>query len=69
MTLAPTTAPAAGNTASTPGSELTHLFCCDPDRALCGLDISEAGEPQEGEQDCVVCADLDEQDIDCPQCP
>jgi uncharacterized protein (DUF1778 family) len=63
-----TAAPAA-DSSTTPASELTHRYCCDENLALCGLDITELGEARPGEQDCVVCEDLDEADIACPQCP
>jgi hypothetical protein len=39
---------------------LDHLVCCDPDRALCGADVSgyEWAEDVEEPEDCVVCIDL-----------
>lgn len=62
--------PVSGTAASAPPSdEVTHVYCCDPDRSLCGLDLTGTGPARPGEQDCVVCADLDEADIDCPLCP
>lgn len=40
----------------------THLFCCDPDRSLCGLDMTGwESTGQENDTDCAVCADLSEQ--------
>lgn len=57
---------APDSTSNGPG-ELDHLFCCDPDTALCGADISDtvygAGD---GETTCVVCADLEA--TACPRC-
>ncbi|MCX4677656.1 hypothetical protein OG413_20505 [Streptomyces sp. NBC_01433] len=44
---------------------ITHYYCCNPDRALCGLDLSGMPPAGAGEQDCVVCVDLD---ADCPRC-
>lgn len=45
-------APAAGD------SDLNHYYCCDPNVALCGTDISAMPETDE-DIDCVVCADLE----------
>lgn len=42
------------------GPGLTHFFCCDPDRALCGRDISGDREDDVAEVDCVVCLDLED---------
>lgn len=40
--------------------DIVHLYCeCDPDTALCGLDISDMREATEANDDmCVVCWDL-----------
>ena len=50
--------------------DLVHHFCCDPDRALCGEDLSEGEEcPLDAGQPCVVCADLallDDCSVTCP---
>jgi hypothetical protein len=58
----PTTATGAG------GPAITHWVCnCDPDTALCGVDV--AGEDWMGDDEvptCVVCNDL--MDPDCPRC-
>lgn len=47
---------------------ITHWVCdCDPDTALCGVDV--AGEEWMGDDEdvtCVVCLDLE--DVDCPRC-
>jgi hypothetical protein len=45
------------------------VHCCDPDWSLCGLDLTGVGPAKPGEQECVVCVDLDETDADCPLCP
>lgn len=55
-------APTAGDTGM--DDELDHIYCCDPDRALCGRDISgvEEEECEEWSCDdhpCVVCEDLE----------
>jgi hypothetical protein len=45
----------------------THVICCDPNTALCGLNVSEEPEVPEGTgHDCIVCLDLEEQP--CPHC-
>ncbi|MGW3321095.1 hypothetical protein [Streptomyces virginiae] len=60
--IAPTVDRADGAT-----DELDHLYCCDPDTALCGTDISDSPELfDDGETTCVVCVDL--ADAGCPQC-
>jgi hypothetical protein len=52
------------------GSDTNHLFCCDPNKSLCGLDISN--HPYIGDDadiTCVVCADLLDDDTPCgPLC-
>lgn len=48
-------------------AELNHLYCCDEDTALCGLDISGMPEAEviEGDPDiCLVCDDLARQPCD-----
>lgn len=65
------TAPKSGTT-GTEESDLDHVFCgCNPDVALCGIDLSNADyvEGQWSEDDgdfCVVCLDLC--DVPCPTC-
>jgi hypothetical protein len=46
-----------------------HLYCCNPDVSLCGLDISESGELDFADEECCPpCLDLD--DLPCgPACP
>lgn len=50
--------------------ELDHWSCeCDPDRALCGREISDLEECEEWSHDaevCVVCDDL--VDLPCERC-
>ncbi|MET4670773.1 hypothetical protein [Streptomyces sp. PvR018] len=42
------------------GSDLDHIYCCDPDLALCGTDVSDVPEiDADSDINCVVCADLD----------
>ncbi len=38
--------------------ELVHTVCCDPDRALCGEDMSDGEDSDVDMPDCVVCHDL-----------
>lgn len=57
-----TTAPAPTRTGGT--ADLNHVFCCEPDIALCGADVSD--DDIVDEADCVVCLDLEEQP--CPTC-
>lgn len=59
----PTVAPTAA--VASLSEAITHYYCCDPSRALCGLDLSDMPPAGDREQDCVVCADLD---ADYPVC-
>jgi hypothetical protein len=52
----PTPAPAQPGT--TTGDNLDHWWCCDPDRALCGADLTDATEDDSIDPNCVVCEDL-----------
>lgn len=51
-----------------PSDAISHTFCCDANRALCGLDVSGAGPSRDGDQDCVVCADLSISERACALC-
>lgn len=46
------------------GDRLDHIYCCNPDRALCGTDVSNM--PEIDDANCVVCLALEEQP--CPDC-
>jgi hypothetical protein len=50
--------------------ELFHITCCNDDIALCGLDVMSYSEVSgKGEPNCVVCEDLNKDDIPCsPTC-
>lgn len=50
--------------------DLIHVFCCDENTGLCGLDLSECPlVPVWTPTSCVVCNDLEEQDVPCrPGC-
>lgn len=41
-------------------NDLDHIVCCDPNRALCGLDVTYVDWVEESaeEDECVVCVDL-----------
>ncbi|MFE9736154.1 hypothetical protein ACFYO9_37510 [Streptomyces sp. NPDC005863] len=53
---------------SDPNDDVTHLWCCDPNLAMCGEDVSDSPEVDDGVgQDCVVCVDLSGTTFcDCP---
>lgn len=52
-----TTAPATDTRRrTTTGDNLDHWWCCDPDRALCGADLTDHTDGTD--PDCVVCEDL-----------
>jgi hypothetical protein len=61
-------APAPGSTTS--GDDLAHVYCCNPDIALCGTDLCGVPEIPDDETTCVVCVDLDDAGLPCcPACP
>ncbi len=48
-------------------SGVTHVYCCDPDTAWCGADISTTPEvPDYLPIDCPGCAELEP--LPCPTC-
>lgn len=53
MTVAPHPAPTIPST----DDDATHLFCCDPDRSWCGVDISDDPEVPDADEsdDCALC--------------
>ncbi|MER5301353.1 hypothetical protein ABT039_18025 [Streptomyces lasiicapitis] len=58
----------AATTATPSSGAISHSYCCVPDQALCGLDLSGMPMASEGDQDCVVCVDLDAAKAACPVC-
>lgn len=62
----PSTMTIEGRRVGATSSELNHFFCCDPDRAICGADVSDQACVSTDEVDCVVCLDLE--DFICPFC-
>lgn len=44
----------------------SHLYCCDSNLALCGVDLSE-GEDVDGDEptDCFACVAIDEAGVPC----
>ncbi|WP_030780798.1 hypothetical protein [Streptomyces sp. NRRL S-920] len=61
-------APVAATAAMSSREAISHSYCCDPARALCGLDLDGVPTAGEGDQDCVVCVDLDAAKAPCPVC-
>ncbi|MFF8997104.1 hypothetical protein ACF1GW_30780 [Streptomyces achromogenes] len=62
-----TTAPAPVADTTGYDNETTHVYCCDPNTALCGWDVSDTPEVPDGVgHDCIVCTDLETQP--CPIC-
>lgn len=62
-----TTTPAPTADTTDLNDRTTHVICCNPDRALCGHDVSDEPEVPDGTgHDCIVCLDLEEQT--CPRC-
>lgn len=57
------TAPAP--TTSNTSTGLTHIYCCDPDLALCGEDLTDIPEVDEDTLLCVVCDDLEDHPCTC----
>jgi hypothetical protein len=58
------TAPVPTTTGTRP--DITHVYCCNPDMALCGEDLSSQHEVDDDDQPCVVCSDLEDQECTCP---
>jgi hypothetical protein len=52
------------------GSSLNHVYCCDPDLALCGLDLADVPDAWDPTvPTCVVCDDIDGAEVPCgPTC-
>lgn len=62
------TAPAPVQQGTWTADNLDHYVCCDENVALCGADVSAATWQEELPDLCLVCEDLDENDVDCPEC-
>ncbi|MEU0522739.1 hypothetical protein [Streptomyces niveus] len=58
--------PAPAPTETDDGDSLTHIWCCTPERALCGVDLVTSPEGEFEDANCIVCLDLFEQP--CPHC-
>lgn len=52
--------------AQTGTTETTHWWCCDPNTAICGTDLTNAPEVEDDDVNCHVCTDLVNQP--CPLC-
>ena len=49
--------------------ELIHVVCCDPDVAMCGMDVSGyRWVPHDEPATCELCAIAYEEDLPCPKC-
>ncbi|MET7938180.1 hypothetical protein [Streptomyces sp. NPDC005322] len=70
----PTPTPAEG-VGSADDDELDHVYCCDPDRGLCGADLSDVADVVDnwdnGDADvCRVCVELERGGVPCcATCP
>jgi hypothetical protein len=52
------------------GLDLTHVVCCDENRALCGKDVTDTEWTDgDGEVTCVICDDLEGAPCGEPDCP
>lgn len=56
------TAPAPTPTVT--GPQIFHWYCCDPNIAYCGTDLSGVPKKDEGDM-CVVCEDLEDEPCTC----
>ncbi|MFD5081886.1 hypothetical protein ACFWOG_04490 [Kitasatospora sp. NPDC058406] len=45
-------------TNTTGNNDLNHVYCCSPNTALCGTDITDARDDDTADITCIVCADL-----------
>ncbi|MFI6448340.1 hypothetical protein [Kitasatospora sp. NPDC050543] len=62
----PMTAPAP---VSGLAQDLSHVYCCIPNRSICGLDISNLALDNFDTADCVVCAAVEDTSEPCsPTC-
>jgi len=65
---APLTLP--GTTTTGGDDDFGHLWCCDPNEALCGADLSDTPDAADGEWDeedvCPLC--VLENDFECRRC-
>lgn len=48
--------------------DVDHLYCCDPDLALCGLDLTGVPDYPEFDEDCALCVLVHEDSYRCPRC-
>lgn len=50
------------------GGDVDHWYCCDPDVAYCGLDLSGVPDGEEFDEMCPLCVLADEAGGFCPSC-
>lgn len=65
MTTATLPAP-AGSDRRADNDDVDHLYCCDPDVAICGVDLSGIPEGFEFDNLCRYCAYLERNRLGCP---
>ncbi|MUN41469.1 hypothetical protein [Actinomadura litoris] len=54
--------------------DFVHVYCCDPDRAVCGLDVADRkdlGDADPSDEDCPWCGAIEQLGspcgaVDCP---
>ncbi len=53
---------------ATGGDDVTHYYCCDPNIAMCGLDLTNhayVDDDEEDGDDCRLCAYIDDENLPC----
>ena len=64
MTLLPAPAPAGAGPTDT-DDPFDHAYCCDPDTALCGADISDNEYGEEQDNPCPLCELIEARGVLC----
>lgn len=49
------------------GDDITHIFCCDPNLSVCGIDISDHILVETGPNTCKLCDIAWEEEWGCPK--
>lgn len=67
------TAPAVASHTSLTGNpdDVDHIYCCDPNLAMCGLDLTGVAEGPEFDAACPLCGLAEDTGQGCPvpDCP
>lgn len=50
------------------GGDVDHWYCCDPDQAYCGMDLTGVPDEPEFDEMCPLCVLADEAGYECPGC-